>query len=343
MRFARSGSGAVADRRLVVARLCAGIAAVCLPLAPRAQPGPAPPVVAVLAFGTAPAADGPDPLRAFLLGLRDAGLVEGRDVQVERRYGDGRPEQLAAQAEALVRVKVDVIVAAGPLPREYAGRATATIPIVAIASADPVREGWAQSLARPGGNITGLTVTFPELGPKRLELLKEAMPALERAALVLAPQELPDLGASVEEMHAAAARLFVRLHVVEVRSAADIEPALQSAAQRRCQALLAFATNTIVSHRVQLATLATAHRLLACSEFPLLAQAGFAITYGADLDDLSRRAAGYVKRILDGARPGELPIERPSKLSLVINLKAARAIGVTIPKSLLLRADEVIE
>jgi putative ABC transport system substrate-binding protein len=176
-----------------------------------------------------------------------------------------------------------------------------------------------------------------------LQLLKDAIPRLERVALLLNPSELSDADEQIREMQAGASRLGLVLQVFDVRRAADIEPALDSAVRRRCQAVQAAATDTLAIHRVRVAELAAARRLPTCSDFPLMARAGFVLAYGPDLDDLGRRAAGYVKRILDGARPADLPIERPTRFSLVVNLKAARAIGFVVPRDLLLRADEVIE
>ena len=342
MRFARSGSGAVADRRLVVARLGAGIAAVCLPLAPRAQPGPAPPVVAVLAFGTAPAADGPDPLRAFLLGLRDAGLVEGRDVQVERRYGDGRPEQLAAQAEALVRVKVDVIVAAGPLPREYAGRATATIPIVAIASADPVREGWAQSLARPGGNITGISSFGGELVARRLQLLKDFVPQGKRFAVLANPNYLDPAGLR-NLLDRLEPQVGAPVSMVLATGPEQYDAAFAELTRLRVDGVVVLADPTTWTHRERLQQLVLAHKLPSVwGGGPYLGEAGLA-SYQSDFPALWRRAGAIVAKVLNGANPADVPFEQASKLELVVNLKAARRLGIEVPQSILISADKVIE
>jgi putative tryptophan/tyrosine transport system substrate-binding protein len=237
---------------------------------------------------------------------------------------------------------VAVIVAGGPAPLAAARRATATIPIVAVSGADPVAEGWAQSLARPGGNVTGLTVTFPELGGKRLELLREAVPRLARVALLYAPADLPNPQAQLAATDAMARQLGLQLQAVEIGGAGDLEAAFERIRAARSQALLAYATNIVATHRDRLAALAGAARLPSVSDFALLMQAGFLMSYGADLDDLIRRAASYVAKILGGMRPGELAIERPSKFALGINLKTAAAIGLAIPQSLLLRADEVV-
>ena len=284
----------------------------------------------------------PDPEKGVLKGLLDLGYVDGKNIFIERRYADGRPDRLAALAGELVKLEVDVIYAGGPAPREAASRATSTIPIVTVSGSDPVAEGWAKSLAHPGGNVTGLTVTFPELGPKRLEVLKQAFPALVRVAMLINPVELLDAKEIVATMQVAARRLGIQLEVLEVRGPDDFDRAFSVARQLRVEALSVFATNTVVTYRLRLAALAAGDRLLSISEFPLLAQAGFLMTYGADLDDLGRRAMTRVDKILKGARVGDLPIEQPTKFQLTVNLKTAKAIGITVPQSLLLRADELI-
>jgi putative tryptophan/tyrosine transport system substrate-binding protein len=306
----------------------------------RAQPRVA--RIGLLSFGSAPSGASPDPIDGFARGLREQGFVAGRNVVIEPRYAEGRPERLATQTAELVALDVAVIVAGGPAPLAAARRATATIPIVAVSGADPIAEGWAQSLARPGGNVTGLTVTFPELGGKRLELLREAVPRLARVALLYAPADLPNPQAQVAGAEAMARQLGLQLQAVEIGGAGDLDAVFERIRAARSQALLAFATNIVATHRDRLAALASAARLPSVSDFALLMQAGFLMSYGADLDDLIRRAASYVAKILGGTRPGELAIERPSKFALGINLKTAAAIGLAIPQSLLLRADEVV-
>jgi len=324
-------------RRLLGSIAAAGLAGRLTTL--RAQPaGARMPRIGMLSFGPAPVGADPDPSAGFRQGLRELGYSDGRNLVVDYRYADGRPDTLAVLAADLVRLKVDVIVTGGPAPLASARKATNTIPIVSIGGADPVGEGWAQSLARPGGNITGLTVTFPELGPKRLELLKQAMPGLARVAVLLAPAELRSSGPDLD-----ARALGLQLQVLEVSGPDDFEAAFKRAAQERAQALYAIATNMIVSHRSRLAALSISARLPSITEFPLLAEAGFLISYGADLDALGRRAATYVDKILKGARPGDLPIERPTVFELVINLRTAKAIGTTLPPAVLARANRLIE
>ena len=300
------------------------------------------PRIGVLSFGSPPGGANPDPNTGFRDGLRELGYVEGRNLVIEWRYADGRPERLAALAAELVQRKVALILAGGPASMHAARAATATIPIVAVGGSDPVGEGWAQSLARPGGNMTGLTVTFPELGPKKLEILKQAIPGLVHVAVMYAPAEF-NMKAYQDVLAAGARALGLELQLLEVSDPVDFEPAFARALQGRAQGLDALATNLIVTHRRRLADLAQRQRLPSITEFSLMAQAGFLLSYGADLNALGRRAATYVDKILKGAHPGELPIERPTHFELVVNLGAARAMGITLPKAFVLRADRVIE
>ena len=298
------------------------------------------PRVGILSSGTSPSGTDPDPDRGVLQGLREFGYFEGRNILIERRYADGQPDRLAAQAAELVRLKVDVILAGGPAAREAARAATGAIPIVTISGSDPVQDGWAKSLANPGGNVTGLTVTFPGLHLKGLEILKEAFPEIRRVAVLTEFQPDKDFKEGIE---AGARRLGLQFQFLQARGPDDLDVAFGLARQGHAQALTAIATNLVVSQRSRLAALAAADRLLSISEFPLMAQAGFLMTYGADLDDLGRRSIAQMDKILKGARVGELPIERPTKFWLIVNLKTARTLGLTIPQSLLLRADEVIQ
>ena len=246
-------------------------------------------------------------------------------------------------AEELVAMKVDVILAGGPAAREAASKATRSLPIVAISGSDPVREGWAKTLARPGGNITGLTVTFPGLVPKCLEFLKGSFPWIDRVAFLMDASQLPDSRQLSEETEAAARLLKLKVEILNVGGPNDFAAAFARARELRVQTIFAIPTNTVVNHRSELAALATRDRLLAISQFPLLVQAGFLMAYGADLDDLGRRAIIQVDKILKGASPGDIPIEQPTKLNLTVNLKTAAALGITLPQSLLLRADDVIQ
>ena len=281
---------------------------------------------------------------AFGLGMRELGYVPGRNVIIEWRDAGGRPDRLAALAAELVRAKVDVIVTGGPSPLAAVRAATTTIPIVTVSGSDPIVEGWARSLARPGGNVTGLSVTFPELVQKRLELLKDALPGMVRVAVVLAPGEMSGQAPLVvRQIEDAARQLALQVQVLEVREPADFERVIRQARDDRAQALLTLETSFVVANRLRLTELAARERLPVMGEFTAFGVDGVFMAYGADINDLLRRAATHVDRILKGARAGDLPIEQPSKLDLTVNLKVARALGITVPKSLLLRADRVVE
>jgi putative ABC transport system substrate-binding protein len=297
--------------------------------------------VGLLSFFGAPTTGRPDPVEAgFRQGLREAGYVEGENIVVERRYADGQPDKLAAMAAELVRLKVDVILAGGQPPREAARKATAAIPIVTLSGSDPVREGWAESLARPGGNVTGITFTFPEVGPKRLELLKEAMPGIVRVALLIDPIDVVDAKEVIAEAETGARRLGIQLQLLEVHGPADHAGAFERARRGRAQAMM---TVAVFAYRDNLMALAARERLPLGGETSLEVQAGFLFAYGADLDDLVRRLALQMAKILKGARVGEVPIERPTKFRLSVNLKTAKTLGLVIPDAFLQRADEVIQ
>jgi len=333
------------DRSAPIAAFTAALAVV---LAAALLPGPAgaqAPAgaarIGFLSFFPTPTMATPDPNEAgFRQGLREAGYVEGQNIAIERRYADGDAGRLAASAQELVRLKVDVILAGGQPAREAARKATTTIPIVTLSGSDPVREGWAKSLARPGGNVTGLTFTFPELAAKRLELLKQAVPTLARIAVVIDPVEVVDAPDVLRETEAGARRLGLRMQVLEIAGRKDLESAFERARRDNAEAVVAMA---MFPHRDEVAELASRSRIALMGEGSREAQAGFLIAYGADLDDLVRRSALMMGKILKGARAGELPIERPTKFRLSVNLKTAKALGITIPQALLARADEVIE
>ena len=312
---------------------------VALPLhAPAQQQGT--PRIGVLSFGAAPGSPNADPSAGLREGLQALGYVEGRNLTIEWRYADGRLERLAAAAAELVQMNVAVILAGGPASIHSARAATSTIPILAIGGVDPVAEGWAQSLARPAGNTTGFTVSFAELGPKRLEILKQARPGLGRVAVMFEAAQVKS-GTS-DLLMAGARRLGLDLQMLEVREPAEFEPALDRARRSGAEALYVIATNLVVTYRRRLGELAQRERLPSISEFPLMAEAGFLLSYGADLEALGRRAATYIDKILKGVRPGELPIQRPTEFQLVVNLQTARAIGITLPAATLERADRVI-
>jgi putative ABC transport system substrate-binding protein len=274
--------------------------------------------------------------------LRELGYAEGRDVILEFRDAAGSSERADAVALELVRLKVDVIVAAFPAAVLSAKRATATIPIVMMNTPDPVQLGLVASLARPGGNVTGLTTLTVDVSIKQLELLKEAVPRASRVALLWNPDN-PWHPAAVKALQTTAGSQGFQLQVLEVRGPEAFDGAFHAMATERAQALLVLADPMMFMHWQRLADLATKHRLPMVGNVRAYTGAGSLMSYWADRTDLSRRAASYVDRILKGARPGELPIEQPTKFELIINLKTAKALGLTIPQSLLLRADEVIQ
>jgi putative ABC transport system substrate-binding protein len=243
----------------------------------------------------------------------------------------------------LLRLHVDIIVAAGPEARIAAMKATSTTPIVAISGSDPVAEGWASNIARPGGTVTGLTVTFPELLAKKVELLKQMVPGLSRLAVMLDPAASSGTAPVRNVLQAAASALAIDVALLEVQRPADLGPAVQRIAEERRQGLVVAETAMLFAHRAEIARLALKSRLPTIGEWRLSAADGFLASYGADLADLLRRAAGYVDRILKGAPPRDLPIERPTKFTFVINRATARALGLPIPPAVLQRADELID
>jgi len=283
---------------------------------------------------------------AFRQGLRDLGYVEGRNVVIEYRFAEGKLERLPALAAELVALKVDVIVAAAGTPPALAAKqATRTVPIVFIAVGDPVTSGLVTSLARPGGNVTGLSGLSPELVGKRLELLTQAVPGVSRVAVLWQPGELGERTEKdmMKGVEVAARALGVRLQVVEVRRPDDFDRAFSDMTRARAGALTLLGSNMFFNERRRLVDLAANKRLPAVYLSREYVDAGGLMSYGSDLADLFRRAATYVDKILKGAKPGDLPVEQPTKFELVINLKTAKALGLTIPPSLLGRADHVVE
>jgi len=278
---------------------------------------------------------------AFRQGLRDLGWVEGKNISIEYRYAEGRHDRLPDLAADLVRLKVDVIVTATATDGQAAKHATRAIPIV-IASGDLVGSGLVESLARPGGNITGLSHMAPELAGKRLELLKEMVPKLSRVAVLWNPQGRTST-LSWNEMQLPARKLGVQLHSLEVRSPNDFAKAFEEATRARAGALAIMPNPVFVTNLKRIADLAAKHRLPSIFHLREFADSGGLLTYGIDRADMFRRAATYVDKILKGAKPADLPVEQPTKFQLVINLKTAKALGLTIPQSVLFRADQVIQ
>jgi len=277
---------------------------------------------------------------AFRKGLRDLGYVEGRNVVIEYRVDEGKRERLPALVTELVALKVDVIVTGGTLHTLAAKQATTTLPIVFTSVGDPVGSGLVTSLARPGGNITGMSTLAQKLVGKCLEQLKQAVPGVSRVAVLRDEHSGRD---NLEEAEGAARALGVQLQVVEARGPAEFDRAFSDMTRARAGALTVLPTAMFFIERGRLVDLAAKNRLPTVFPYREFVDIGGLMAYGPDLADLSRRAATYVDKILKGANPGDLPVEQPTKFDLVINLKTAKALGLTIPPSLLLRADQVIE
>ncbi len=325
------------SRRAFIGGLAGGLLAA--PLAVEAQPAAKMPRVGLLGLGSAESS----PLfEALRQGLRERGWVEGQNIAFEDRTTAGHYSRLPDVAAELVRLKVDVIVTWGTTPALAARKATGTIPIVTTSGSDPVETGLAASLARPGGNVTGLTTSGRELVGKRIELLKETLPGLSRIAVLWNPESRTESFA-LRDAEAAAKSLRLQVRPAEVRGPEDLEKAFASIAHERPEALALLASNMFRAHRVRIVELAARHRLPATFSDRSFVEAGGLMSYGPDGKAIFRQLANYVDRILKGAKPGDLPIEQPTKFELVINRKTAKALGLTIPPSLLGRADEIIE
>jgi putative ABC transport system substrate-binding protein len=328
------------ERRTFIALVSGGLLAA--PLAGEAQQ--AAKVARIGYLGTNVAAF-PQLREAFLQRLRDLGYVEGRNVVIEYRSAERKPERLPALAAELIALKVDVIVATGTPASLAAKQATRTLPIVFGGVADPVGSGLVTSLAQPGGNVTGLSLLAPELVGKGLELLKQVVPGVSRVAVLWQPsgsgkRTEQDM---LKETEVAARALGVRLQFVEVRGPADFDRAFSDMTRARAGALTVLSSNMFLVERRHLVTLAAKNRLPAVYPLRAFVDAGGLMAYGADLPDSIRRSATFVDKILKGAKPADLPVEQPTKFELVINLKTAKALGLTIPQSVLGRADEVIQ
>lgn len=318
--------------------LLAAGALLAAPRAAQAQPARKLPKLGVLVPSSQ---DATNFVKAFRQGLLERGYDESKTITLEVRVAGGDPQRLAAFAGELVRLDVDVIVTVGT-GIVAAKRATASIPIVMRSTVDPVKAGFVASLAKPGRNITGVTSVSSELQGKRLELLREAFPSVSRVAVIWNGAE-PGASALFAELADAARRLGLDLISREVRTPGEFEVALQTAARDAAGALVTIRNPLLVTHQATVVALAARYRLAAIYDARDAIMAGGLMSYGADLDDLHRRLAGFVDRILRGAKPSDLPVEQPTKFHLVINLKTAKALSLTIPKSVLLRADEVIQ
>ena len=282
-----------------------------------------------------------DRVEAFRKGLRELGYVEGKNIVVVYRHSEGKPHRLPALVAELVRLKVDSIVTSGPSVTRAAKDTTSKIPIVFAQEGDPVGSGLVVSLARPGGNMTGLSTFSPELHGKRLEILKEVIPRLDRVA-VLGTSTVEGHAHFLKEQEPAARALRLQLQYLDLLNSRDMEPAFRAANKGKADALLVLAGPVLNVHRRQVVGLAAKNRLPAMYNFPEFVEAGGLMTYGVSDVDMARRAATYVDKILKGAKPADLPVEQPTKFELVINLKAAKQIGLTIPPNVLARADKVI-
>jgi putative ABC transport system substrate-binding protein len=279
---------------------------------------------------------------AFRQGLRELGYVEEKNIVVEYRYAEVKADRERELAAELARLKVDVIVTTGPTVTRAAKEATVTIPIVFAQDVDPVASGFVASLARPGGNITGLSTLAPELSGKQLELLKEIVPKLSRVTVIGISTE-PGNAQRLKEIELAAGALKVKLQYLDVLSSKDIETAFRAAGKGRADGVVMLGSAVFNTHRIQIVELAVKSRLPATYTRPEYVEDGGLMTYGPSINDLFRRAATYVDRILKGAKPADLAVEQPKKFEFIINLKAAKQIGLTIPPNVLARADRVIK
>ena len=309
------------------------------PLAGDAQPLAKFARIGVLTLAVAPST----PLaEAFRQGLREHGYVEGQNLAFEYRYAEGRADRLPALAAELVRLKVDVIVTESNMAALAAKRATETIPIVMAIAGDPVKAGVVGSLARPGGNVTGLTLIHPELSGKRLQLLKEAVPRIALVAVIWNPTD-PAAVDFLRETEVAARSLGLRLHAIEARAPAELDAAFKAVADARPSAFFTLPGGMFQDNQTRILEFAKKNRLPGVFPNRVFVEAGGLISYGPNLAASSRRAAAFVDKLLKGAKPADLPIEQPTTFELVINLKTARALGLTIPASVLVRADQAIE
>jgi putative ABC transport system substrate-binding protein len=322
------------DRRHFLLTSLAG--AFAAPLAAEAQRAGGRPLIGFLSESRQPWDEG------FRQGLGELGYVVGQSIAIEYRYADGQFEKLSDLATELVRLNVDVVLAGGTHSIKAARSATRVIPIVMAVTADPVGSGFVASLARPGGNITGLTSLAPDLSAKRLALLKEIVPSLRRVTVLWNPAN-PDNASQLREAESAAPALGVQVEALGVRDSKELDKALAVIQTTRPDAIYTLGEALFSYNRSRIAAVATRNRLPSMFTTKQSAEAGALVSYGTSFADLFRRAAAYVDKILKGAKPGDLPVEQPTKFELVINLKTAKALGLTIPPSLLARADQVIE
>jgi len=328
-------SALIPQHSVLVVALCAMLVAFCS--SAQAQPAKKIPHIGYLRFIEVPVYDA-----AFRQGLRELGYVEGQNIYVEYRFAGGSIDRVAEFAAELVRLKVDVIVAGSTQSIDAARQATQTIPIVFPVTFDPVESGFVASLARPGGNLTGLSTVNPDAAAKRVELMKEIMPRISRLAVLRNPTNSGSQLA-LKETEAGAKRLSIRLQVLEARSGNELAAAFYAAGTERAQALIVLADALFFAQRNQVVDFGIKHRLPSMFDDAPSVEAGGMISYGANLAELFRRSAVYVDKILKGAKPADIPVEQPTKFELIVNLKAAKQIGLTIPPNVLARADKVIQ
>jgi putative ABC transport system substrate-binding protein len=314
-----------------------GGAAAAWPLAARAQQAARLPRLGVLLLST-PQAD--PQMETARRALRDLGYVEGQNLAIEYRYAEGRPERLPDLAADLVRMKPDVLFVLGGDVAPAAVKATQTIPIVFTSSADPVRQGFVASLARPGGNATGITLLLDELASKRLELLKQAAPRVSRVGFLWNPDHADN---ELPEAERAAASLGVELKTLTVRGPADFDGAFMAATQARVDALYVVSSRLTLQNLGRIVNFVAENRLPLAGGFGAWAKQHGLLSYGPNVDDMTRRAVAYIDRILKGTKPADLPVQQPTRFELVINLRTARALGLDVPLQLQQLADEVIE
>jgi putative ABC transport system substrate-binding protein len=325
------------DRRRFLLTSLAGLA---VPSATGAQQRV--PIIGLLSSGADPDPSKPSAWGPFFQQLRNLGYVEGRTVTFERRFAGGRPERLNELAAELTRLRLDVIVGTGELENLAAKRAMPATPIVMMFVPDPVAVGLVMSLAQPGGNVTGLTTLAPELYAKRLQLLQEALPTLTRVGVLFNPTYRSAVTAA-RDIATATKALRLQVRNVEVHNPADLDVAFTAMSREQLQAVLVVTDGVLFNQRARLAEAAVRAHLPTMCEVRNFVEVGCLIAYGPSYADLSRRAAVYVDRILKGAKPADLPVEQPTTFELLINLKTAKSLGLTIPQSILARADQVIE
>jgi putative tryptophan/tyrosine transport system substrate-binding protein len=330
-------------RRREFITLLGGVAV--LPLAARAQQPAKIPRIGFLLTGWPQSPETLAPIDAFRRGLRQLGYVDNQNIAIEYRFAEGKIERFPNLAAELVRLNVDLIVAANTPSAIAAREATTTIPIVGVAMGDPIEDGLIASLARPGGNVTGLTFLAPELTAKRLQLLKDALPNVSRVAALWQPGAFGERTTSdmMKATEAVARSLGVRLQLIEVRNVEQFDGAFATMASERVEALLVFPGSLLFNARRRIVELAVTHRLPSVYSAREFVELGGLISYGASISDLFRHSAVYVDKVLKGATPAALPVEQSTRFELVINLKAAKELGIDMPLSLMIRADEMIE